>query len=327
MLGESNKVARTIGEAIASDPKNLTFNPLFVFGPTGVGKTHLIQAIGIGLKEKNPESRVLYITSRLFESQYTAAVANKETNNFFHFYQSIDTLIIDDVQDLHNKPGTQNTFFYIFNHLHQNNKHIIMSSDRAPSDMEGFEDRLLSRFKWGMSAELTLPDLNLRRAVLRHNAEINGLDIPDDVIEYIAANITSSLRELEGVVVALMAYATVNNSEISLDLAKEVIGHTVKVSKHTINFEMIADTVCSFYHLDIDRLFTKNRERAVSDARQVVMYLAKNLANMSIVAIGHKIDRTHATVNHACKNITARMGVDKQLQQDIAAIEASLQMA
>lgn len=213
--GESNKVAVTIAESVADH--NLTFNPLFVYGNTGVGKTHLIQAIGVRIKEKNPSARVLYVTARLFESQYTAAVANKSTNGFFHFYQGIDTLIVDDVQDLHGKPGTQNTFFHIFNHLHQNNKQIILSSDCAPSTMEGFESRLLSRFKWGMQTELFQPDLELRRKVLVSKAEQNGLDIPLDVIDYIAASVTESIRDLEGIVVSLIGHATVSGRDITME--------------------------------------------------------------------------------------------------------------
>ena len=202
-LSESNKIARSIGEAIGDNPTLKTFNPLFVFGPSGVGKTHLIQAVGIRIKERNPQARVLYVTARLFQSQYTAA-ASKNINSFFHFYQSIDTLIIDDIQDLQNMPGTQNTFFHIFNHLHHHDRQIIMSSDCSPADMEGFEARLLSRFKWGMQVELERPDLDLRREVLRQKAEQNGISLPDDVAEYIASNVTQSVREIEGVVVSLV---------------------------------------------------------------------------------------------------------------------------
>lgn len=324
-LGESNKIAYAIGESIAENPKSSTYNPLFVFGPTGVGKTHLIQAIGIRLKEKNPASRVLYITARLFESQYTAAVAKHDTNSFFYFYQSIDTLIVDDIQDLQKKPGTQNTFFHIFNHLHQNNKKIILSSDCAPSAMDGFEDRLLSRFKWGMSVELGLPDLELRRKVLIRKAEQNGLEIPMDVIEYIASTVTQSIRDLEGIVVSLVAHATVLNCEIDLDLAQKVIEHAVKVNRRVLNFELIADHVCEYYGLNQDQLFTKTRKREVSDARQVVMFLAKTMANMSIVAIGNKLDRTHATVNHGCNNIQERLQVDKKLQNDLSQIRSLIE--
>ncbi|MCC8114104.1 MAG: chromosomal replication initiator protein DnaA [Bacteroidales bacterium] len=322
--GESNKIAVAIGKSIVANPKNVTFNPLFLFGNTGVGKTHLIQAIGIGIKERSPMARVLYVTARLFESQYTAAVANKNTNSFFHFYQSIDTLIIDDIQDLHGKPGTQNTFFYIFNHLHQNNKQIIMSSDCAPAEMDGFEARLLSRFKWGMAAQLETPDLELRRKVLVRKAEQNGLELPEDVIEYVATHVTDSIRDLEGIVVSMVAHATVMGCDITIDLARQVIERAVKVSKRPINFEVIADEVCTFYKIDPDMLFTKTRKREVSDARQVVMYLAKKMAKMTIVGIGHKLDRTHATVNYACKQIEDRLPIDKQLQQEITTIQQAI---
>jgi len=323
-MGESNKIARAIGQSIADNPKVQTFNPLFVFGPTGVGKTHLIQAIGIRIKEHNPAARVLYVTSRLFESQYTAAVANKNTNSFFHFYQSIDTLIIDDIQDLRGKVGTQGTFFHIFNHLHQNNRQIILSSDCAPSEMEGFEARLLGRFKWGMTAELGKPDLDLRRQVLHNQASQNGLDIPEDVIEYIAATVTESIRDLVGIVVSLIAHATVNNCDITVDLARKVVEHAVKMNRRTVNFELIAQEVSAYYNIDSDLLFTKTRKREVSDARQVVMYLAKKLAKMPIVSIGHRIARTHATVNYACKIIEERLPIDKQLQTDITSIQEAI---
>ncbi len=321
-VGKSNQVAVTLAMAVAA--KNMTFNPLFIFGNCGVGKTHLIQAIGIRIKEQNPKARVLYVTSRLFESQYTAAVASKNTNNFYHFYQSIDTLIIDDIQDLQGKPGTQNTFYHIFNHLHQNNKQIIMSCDCAPALMEGFEERLLSRFKWGMASKLEAPDLDLRREVLERKAQQSGLSIPNEVMEYIASSVTGSVRELEGIVVSIVGHATVTGSDINLDLAKQVIGRAVKVSSKPINFEMIAEEVCAYYNIDPDLLFTKTRKREVSDARQVVMFLAKDVAKMPLVSIGHHLDRTHATVNYACRTIEERLAIDKQLQADISAIRAKL---
>ena len=323
--GESNKIARAIGESIADNPNSHTFNPLFIFGPTGVGKTHLIQAIGIKLKERNPASRVLYVTARLFESQYTAAVANKNTNSFFHFYQSIDTLIVDDIQDLKgNKPATQNTFFHIFNHLHQNDKQIILSSDCAPAEMEGFEARLLSRFKWGMSVELEKPDLALRRSVLIQKARQNGIQLPDDVVEYIIQTVTDSIRDLEGIVVSLVAHATITGSDITLDLARCVLSRAVKIKTRQVNFEVIAQQVSAYYDIDPDLLYTKSRKREISDARQIVMFLAKKIAKMPIVTIGQKLDRTHATVNYACNTIQERLAFEKQLQTDIDQIQASI---
>lgn len=320
---ESNKIARSIGEAIGDNPSMKTFNPLFVFGPSGVGKTHLIQAIGIRIKERNPRARVLYVTARLFQSQYTAAAA-KNINSFFHFYQSIDTLIIDDIQDLQNMTGTQNTFFHIFNHLHQHDRQIIMSSDCAPAEMEGFEARLLSRFKWGVQVELGRPDITLRRDVLKLKSEQDGLDLPSDVAEFIASNVTSSVRELEGVMTSLFAYATVLNTDISLALARRVMANAVKIKRRQVNFEMIADAVTEFYHISMDLIYTPNRKREVSDARQILMYLTKKMTPMSTTAIGHKLGRTHATVIHACKNIEDRLATDRVFAAELESIETSL---
>ena len=282
-----NKVARSIGEAIANDPKCKTFNPLFIFGAPGVGKTHLIQAIGIRIKELNPSMRVLYITARLFESQYTTAQRNGKINDFMNFYQSIDTLIIDDIQDLIGKSRTQNTFYHIFDHLMRNSKQLILASDCCPSKMEGMEERLLSRFKMGMTAELERPDYELRKEVLTQKAEQDGLELPADVVDYIATN--------------------------------------VKVNKPQINFERIAQTVAGYYDIDPDQIFTKSRKREISDARQMVMYLAKKHAKMPFTAIGTRLSRTHATVLYACKNIEERLPIEKQLQEDVTKIEASLQ--
>lgn len=322
--GESNKIARAISETVATNPSVKTFNPLFVFGPTGVGKTHLIQAIGIRIKEQNPSARVLYVSARLFESQYTAANLKGELNNFFHFYQSIDTLIIDDIQELHKKPGTQNTFFHIFNHLHQNNKQIIMSSDCAPADMDGFEDRLLSRFKWGMSVQLEKPDAELRRHVLLQKAEQDGIELSDELINYISDNVTESIRDLEGVMVSLIGRAAVLNCDITLDLARSVIANSVKINRRQVNFELIVDRVSNYYNINPDCLFTKSRKREISDARQMLMYMAKKLTNMPVTAIGSRIDRTHATVIYACRNIEERLPIERQLSADVAAIETMI---
>lgn len=320
----SNCVARSIAEAIANDPKCKTFNPLFIFGAPGVGKTHLIQAIGIRIKERNPRQRVLYLTSRLFESQFTSAVRNGKINDFCSFYQSIDTLIIDDIQDLIGKQATQNTFFYIFNHLILNQKQIILASDCCPSKMEGMEKRLISRFNMGMTAELEHPDLTLRKEVLRQKALQDGLEMPEEVLDYIAANVTDSIRELEGIVISITAHAAILNVDITVDLARKVLANAVKVSHRQINFDMIAREVAAYYGIEIDQIFTKSRRREISDARQMVMYLAKKHANMALTAIGTCLSRTHATVLYACKNIEERLPIEKQLQTDVAAIEKAL---
>lgn len=320
----SNRVARTIGEAVANDPKVKTFNPLFVFGVPGVGKTHLIQAIGIRIKEVAPQNRVLYITARLFESQFTTALNKGKINDFINFYQSIDTLIIDDIQDLIGKQKTQNTFFHIFNHLILNQKQLVLASDCAPSSMEGMEKRLISRFNMGVVAELEQPDYTLRLDVLHQKAEQDGVELPEEVVEFIASNVTGSIRELEGMVLSLLAHASALGREITVDLARKVLAHSVKVNKRTVNFEMITQKVAGYYDIDPDLIFTKSRKREISDARQMVMYMAKKHAKMPLKTIGTRLARTHATVIYACNNIEQRLPIEKQLQTDIAAIENAL---
>ena len=320
----SNKLAVSIGQAIADHPEVKTYNPLFVFGSTGVGKTHLLQAIGIRLKEQNPRMRVLYVSARVFESQYTTAVLQKKVNDFINFYQSIDVLLLDDIQFLAGKPSTQNTFFHIFNHLHQHQRQLVMSSDCRPSDLDGMEPRLISRFKWGMTVELEKPDLELRRKFLAMKAGQDGLSISDEVLDYIAASVTDSVRELEGIMVALLAHATMLGQDITIDLARSVIGNTVKVTQRQVTFESIAETVADYYNLPTELIYGKSRKREISDARQLVMYLAKKEAQMSSPSIGAKLDRTHATVLHACIQIEQRMSIEKDFSREVQAITASL---
>ena len=320
----SNKLAVSVADAIATHPEIKTYNPFFVFGSTGVGKTHLLQAIGIKLKESNPRMRVLYVTARVFENQYTTAVLQKKVNDFINFYQSIDVLLLDDIQEYAGKPGTQNTFFHIFNHLHQHQRQLVMSSDCRPSELDGMVPRLISRFTWGMTVELEKPDYDLRRKFLAMKAAQDGLDIDGEVLDFIAANVTDSVRELEGVMVALLAHATMLGQDITIDLARSVIGNTVKVTPRQLTFELIAETVADYYNLSTDLIYGKSRKREISDARQLVMYLAKKEAQMSSPSIGAKLDRTHATVLHACIQIEQRMSIEKDFSREVQAITASL---
>lgn len=322
--GECNLLADTIGRSIAKNPTKQTYNPLFVFGPPGVGKTHLAQAIGIGIKETSPRSRVLYITARLFESQYTAANARGKINDFIAFYQGIDALIVDDIQDLIGKPKTQNTFFHIFNHLHLNSKQLIMTSDVRPSEMDNMEERLLSRFKWGVTVELFRPDYDMRMKVLRHKAEQEGIELPEDVLDYIAENVTKSFRELEGVMASILAHAAMKGRPIDLALAQEVVANSVKIRRHTVNFEMITEQVCAYYNMPTDELFTRSRKREVNDARQLVMYMTKKHTTLPLTGIGTRLGRSHATVLHAVNNIENRLSTEAQLRTDLAAIEQAL---
>lgn len=320
----SNKLAVTIGKAIASDPNCKTFNPLFVFGPTGVGKTHLIQAIGIKIKENTPKTRVLYLTARVFESQFTTAVKNKRINDFINFYQSIDVLILDDIQDFAGKPGTQNTFYHIFNQLHNQGKQLILSSDCRPCDMDGMVPRLISRFKWGMTVELSKPDYELRRDVLKLKASQDGLSIPPEVLDFIAEQVTDSIRELEGIIVSLLAHATMLNQDISIDLARSVIANSVKINKRQLTFEIIAETVASHYNIELSLLYGKSRKREISDARQLVMYFAKKNTQLSSTNIGMRLSRNHATVLHACKQVEQRLSIEKKFQEEVEAMEREL---
>ena len=320
----SNRLAVSIGQAIAEHPEVKTYNPLFVFGETGVGKTHLLQAIGIKLKENNPRMRVLYVSTRVFESQYTTAVQQKKINDFINFYQSIDVLLLDDIQFFAGKPGTQNTFFHIFNHLHQHQRQLVMSSDCRPSDLDGMEPRLISRFKWGMTVQLEKPDKDLRRKFLAMKAAQDGLNIADEVLDFIAANVTESVRELEGIMIALLAHATMLGQDITIDLARTVIGNTVKVIPKQLTFESIAETVADYYNLPTELIYGKSRKREISDARQLVMYLARKEAQMSSTSIGARLDRTHATVLHACTQVEQRMSIEKDFSREVATITANL---
>ena len=322
-----NKLAVTIGKAIADHPEVKTYNPLFVFGSTGVGKTHLLQAIGIRMKEQNPRARVLYLTARVFENQYSTAVRQNKVPDFINFYQSIDVLLLDDIQDFAGKVGTQNTFFHIFNHLHQHQRQLVMSSDCRPSDMDGMIPRLISRFKWGMTVELEKPDYDLRMSVLRMRAAQDGLTISPEVLDFIASHVTDSIRELEGIVVSLLAHATMLNRDITIDLARTVIGNAVKINKRQVTFEIIAETVAAHYNLDTDDLYGKSRKREISDARQLLMFLAKRDAQLSSTNIGLRLARNHATVLHACKQIEQRLTIEKELQADLATKEKALKEA
>lgn len=319
---ECNQLARSIGEAIADDIKRTTFNPFFIFGPSGCGKTHLLQAIGIRVKEHDAHARVLYVTAREFESQFIKY--RKDIAEFMFFYQSLDMLIVDDIQDLMGKPGTQRAFFHIFNHLVQNGKKLIMSSDCRPSQMEGMEERLLSRFKQGMTAELERPDAELRRSVLRLKAEQAGIELSDEIVDYVVANVTQSIRELEGVVITLVARAMVMNCDIDMTLARTVVGNAVNINRPQLNFEMIAEVVASYYGIDPEMIYTSTRRREISDPRQLVMYLAKKHTKMPLKTIGLKLNRNHATVIYAIRQTEERMPTDRKLAADVKAIEAQL---
>ncbi|MDR2955511.1 MAG: chromosomal replication initiator protein DnaA [Prevotella sp.] len=324
--GESNKLARTVGDTICKNPGKTAFNPLFVHGASGVGKTHLCHAIGMCIKEQHPEKRVLYVSAHLFKVQYADAGRYNTTNDFINFYQGIDVLIIDDIHELAGIEKTQNTLFHIFNHLHQNNKQLILTCDKSPSELKGVEERLLTRFRWGLTTKIDNPDKELRLRILRNKILNDGLSIPNDVVEYIAENVTDNARDLEGIIVSIMAHSLVYNKEIDLPLARRVIGQAIKkmeAKKITVN--VIESIVCDFYNIKNDLIHTASRKRQIVQARQVTMYLSKSYTDMSLAQIGSMIGKkNHATVLHACKTVKEQMEVDKIFREEIEEIEKKL---
>ena len=324
--GASNMLARTAAESIAANPGRNTFNPLFLFGESGVGKTHLIQAIGLRIKENNPASRVLYLSAHDFLVQYTDAVRNNRVNDFISFYQSIDVLLMDDIQEFAGKTQTQNTFFHIFNHLHQSNKQLVLTCDRPPVELVGMVSRLLTRFKWGLTAEVERPDYELRYDILMSKVRRDGLSISEEVIDYIARNVTDNVRDLEGVIVSLMVRSSVLKKEISIDMADQVLAASVKMTQKQITIDSIKEAVCGYYGLETSRLLERTRKREVVVARQMSMYLAKKYTTLSLAGIGDVLGKKdHATVLHACKTISEQVGVDKKLRSDLEEIEQRIQ--
>ena len=322
--GASNEFSRTVGETVAKNPAK-TFNPLFLYGPSGCGKTHLTNAIGTRIKELYPEKRVLYVSAHLLQVQYTDSVRTNNYNSFMKFYQNIDVLIVDDIQEFAGLSKTQNTFFHIFNHLHQNGKQLILTSDRAPVMLQGMEERMLTRFKWGLIAELEKPDMELRKNILRNKIHRDGLNIPDNVINYIAENVNESVRELEGIINSLLAQSILFKREIDMSLAERIIKKAVRIIENKpITIDKIITKVCEHYKMDESVLHSKSRKREVVQVRQVAMFLAKKHTEISAAKIGQYIGkRDHATVLHACKMMKDLLAVDKGTQEDIEKIEAS----
>ena len=323
--GNSNKLARTAGISIGNDPGKNIFNPLFVYGQSGVGKTHLANAIGVMTKQLHPEKRVLYVSANTFQIQYTDAVRSNTVNDFLNFYQTIEVLIVDDIQEFAGKTGTQNTFFHIFNHLHQTGKQLILTSDRSPIVMVGLEQRLLTRFKWGLSAEIEKPDFDLRKSILQSKIYRDGLEIEEEVVDFIAEHVVDNVRDLEGVLVSLLAHSTLADLPIDVTLAEKVISRIVNITKRVNTVEKIRDVVCEYFSLSIDAISTKSRKREVVQARQIAMYLSKQLTKSSLASIGNTIgQRDHATVLHACKIVNDLMDCDKNFRLSVREIEEKL---
>lgn len=314
--GDSNRLARSAGIAVSNKPGGTSFNPLLIYGGVGLGKTHLAHAIGVEIKDKYPEKTVLYISSEKFTQQFIESVRKNDRNDFIHFYQMIDVLILDDVQFLSGKSGTQDVFFHIFNHLHQNGKQVILTSDKAPVDIQDIEQRLLSRFKWGLSAELQAPDLETRISILEKKLYRDGVEMPKEVIEYIAKNIKTNVRELEGVLVSLIAQASFNKKEFTIALTHQIVDKFVKNSRKEISIEVIQKVVSKYFNIDVATLQSTTRKRNIVQARQLAMFFSKKLTKASLTTIGSQIGkRDHATVLHACKTVDNLVETDKQFRK------------
>ena len=325
--GDSNKLPRTVGMTITGHPGKSAFNPFFVFGPSGCGKTHLINAIGVECKRRSPQLRVLYVSARLFQVQFTDAVRQNTTNDFINFYQTIDVLIVDDIQEWATSPKTLDTFFHIFDHLFRLNKQIILASDRPPVDLDGVKDRLLTRFSCGLIAELEKPNMQLCIDILNAKCRRDGLQIPADVVHYIAQTANGSVRDLEGVINSLMAYSIVYNSAIDMHLAERIIKRAVKVDNHPLTIDDILEQVCTHYGVSQQSVYSKSRKREFVQVRQIAMYLAQKYTKMPASRIGQLIGgRDHSTVLHSCSAVEQRLKVDKAFLEELNSIEHSFKL-
>ena len=326
--GDCNRLARSAGLAIAKKPGTTSFNPLVIFGDVGLGKTHLAQAVGNEVMTKFPDKSVLYVSSEEFTNQIIQSIKNNAVNDFVNFYQLIDVLIVDDIQFLANKQKTQEIFFHIFNQIHQSGRQIILTSDRPPKDLDGMEERLISRFKWGLSADLQIPDLETRMAILESKMNREGVEIPADVLEFICYNIKNNIRELEGVLVSLIAQSSLNRREIDMGLAKEVIKNFVTQLNKEITVEFIQSLVADHFEVGVDKLQGKTRKRQVVIARQLSMYLAKNLTDKSLKAIGETFGgRDHSTVIYSCKTVQDLMETDLILKDTVSELEKKIRLS
>ena len=327
MEGDSNKLPRSVGLSIAEHPNTTQFNPMFIYGPSGSGKTHLVNAIGLKAKQMYPQKRVLYVSARLFQTQYTDAVLHNASNDFINFYQSIDMLIVDDIQEWAGKAKTLNTFFHIFNHLFRNGKRIILACDRPPVELKDMPDRLLTRFSCGLVCELEKPNIQLCMDILSNKIRRDGLKIPVDVISFIAQTCNGSVRDLQGAINGLLAYSIVYNSSIDIRLAERVIKRAVKVDDKPLTIDDIVETVCHHYNVTVTAVNSKSRKRDYVVARQVTMYLAQKYTKMPASRIGKLVgNRDHSTVIHSCSKVEERLKIDAGFSDELVSIENGLKV-
>lgn len=325
--GDCNQLARSAAWAIAQQPGATSFNPLLVYGGVGLGKTHLIQAIGNYALANGKVDSVLYVSSERFTTEFVRSIQNNKVADFSQFYRSIDLLIVDDVQFFGNKEKTQEEFFHIFNSLHQSGKQIILSTDRPPKEIKGIEERLLSRFQWGLSADVQLPELETRIAILIRQAEETGTQVHPDVLDYIATHVKSNIRELEGALIRLQAHAALHGGEISLDMARDVLRDLITEARVALTVEEIQRITCEFLKIPEDLVRARTRKREVVQARQVAMYFAKQLTNHSLKTIGlHFGGRDHSTVIHAVQSVEDQVDTDPAYREMVEAIRKKLEL-
>ncbi|MBC7913883.1 MAG: chromosomal replication initiator protein DnaA [Pyrinomonadaceae bacterium] len=326
--GDCNRLARSAGFAVAGKPGGTSFNPLMLYGGVGLGKTHLAQAIGNEIKRSHPDKLVIYVSCEKFCQQFVDSLKNNTINDFVNFYQAMDVIIMDDVHNFAGKEKTQDIFFHIFNHLHQSGKQVILTSDKPPKDLAGLEERLLSRFKWGLSADLQVPDLETRMAILKMKMYTDGIELPGEVIEYVAHNIDNNVRELEGAMVSLLAQSTLNKKEIDLSLAKSMLKNFIKNTSKEISMEYIQKLVCEYFEVPIEMVKSKTRKREIVQARQISMYLSKSHTKTSLKSIGAFFGgRDHSTVIYACQTVEDLIDTDKKFKAYVQDIQKKLKMS
>jgi len=325
--GDCNRLARSAGYAVSRKPGVTSFNPLMIYGGVGLGKTHLVQAIGNEIKRNHPEKYVFYVASEKFTTQFIDALKNNSIQEFIAYYRNVDVLILDDVQFLKEKEKTQEIFFHIFNHLHQNGKQIIMTSDCAPKDLQGLQERLVSRFKWGLTTDLQQPDFETRMAIILKKLQADGIKIPDQVVEYLAYSVDTNIRELEGVIISLIAHASLTKDQIDLELAKQTLKNIVMDIDSEVGIDYIQKTVSDFFKVDLDDLKAKTRKREIVIARQVAMYFSKDYTNHSLKSIGYHFGgRDHSTVIHAVQSVNDMIDTNAKFRYSIEELKKKLKM-
>lgn len=325
VAGAPNKLARTAGLAIAKQPGYTAFNPLFIYGGSGVGKTHLACAIGHQVQALFPQARVLYVSANTFKLQYQDARKDNRIPDFLNFYQSVDVLIVDDIQYFAGLKGTQDTFFHIFNYLQQSRKQLILTSDRPPIELKDIEERLLTRFKWGLAAEISRPDFQLRRDILLSKMRRDGITLSDEIVDFIAQSVQDSVRDLEGILASLLAHSTLTDQEIDLALTEQVVSHIVAVHPHRTTVDDVLEEVSKHYNVSQKAITSSNRSKEISQARHVTAYLCKKLTQSSLTEIGFRLGhRTHATILHSVSYVNAMLEEDPVLRQHIAQLQSAL---